>query len=508
MAHGVTMTAELSQAFRGKRQGVEFVLDALAEAFPGEQVKIYGIEGRFLDPAEARERPLEVAAANWAATARFVGRQMADCLLMDIGTTSTDIIPIVAGEPAVLGRTDPERLLSGELIYTGALRTPVEAVARAVPLWGGLCPLAPEGFAVIGDAYLWLGALDARDYSVSPPDGRPATREFAGERIARAVCADAEMLDEEAVGTIARALARGPGLDAYRRAAAGARPAPRARHCGGHGTGRLHRGRGRLPGGARRGAARRPDRRRRANRSGRGRRLAPGRRHRHDVTPLVIKIGGGLLGVPGALDAVCTAVATMGRREAIVVIPGGGPFADAVREVDRAIGLSPDAAHWMAILAMDQYAHLLAGRIAGAVLVEEAGAIAGALATGRVAVLAPSRWLRAADPLPHSWDATSDSVAAFVAGALDARRLVLVKPADVGEAGVDRCFAVVVPAELEVLVLPWNRFAECVTLSPESGPRSTGLRPRRPAGPAATAAWTRSVSPPAAQPDGRPEPDG
>ena len=87
---------------------------------------------------------------------------------------------------------------------------------------------------------------------------------------------------------------------------------------------------------------------------------------------------------------------------------------------------------------MDQYAHLLAERIEGAALVEESGGIAGALAAGRVAVLAPSRWLRAADPLPHSWDATSDSVAAFVAGALDARRLVLVKPAEVGEDGVDR----------------------------------------------------------------------
>ncbi len=119
----------------------------------------------------------------------------------------------------------------------------------------------------------------------------------------------------------------------------------------------------------------------------------------------------------------------MGRREAIVVIPGGGPFADAVREVDRAIGLSPDAAHWMAILAMDQYAHLLAGRIEGATLVEEPGGIAATLGAGRVAVLAPSRWLRAADPLPHSWDATSDSVAAFVAGALDA------KPPGAGETG-------------------------------------------------------------------------
>ena len=88
---------------------------------------------------------------------------------------------------------------------------------------------------------------------------------------------------------------------------------------------------------------------------------------------------------------------------------------------------------------MDQYAHLLAERIDGAALVEEPGAIGGALDAGRIAVLAPSRWLRAADPLPHSWDATSDSVAAFVAGALDARRLVLVKPAEVGSEGVDAC---------------------------------------------------------------------
>jgi aspartokinase-like uncharacterized kinase len=176
--------------------------------------------------------------------------------------------------------------------------------------------------------------------------------------------------------------------------------------------------------------------------------------------PVVLKIGGGLLGVPGALEAVCTAVGAMGRREAIVVVPGGGPFADVVREIDRRTGLSADTAHWMALLAMDQYAHLLAERIGGAVLVEESGAIAGKLAAGRVVVLAPSHWLRAADPLPHSWDATSDSVAAFVAGALDASRLVLVKPAGVGEDGVDRCFQTVVPAGLEVRVVAWDRFAD------------------------------------------------
>ena len=205
--HALTMTAELSQAFRTKREGVAFVLDAFAQAFPGEIVKAYTVDGHFLEPVEARERPLDVAAANWAATARFVGREMPDCLLVDIGTTSTDIIPIVGGEPVALGRTDPERLLRGELVYTGALRTPVEAVARTVPLWGGHCPLAGERFALMGDVYLWVGALDAGDYSVTPPDGRPATREFAGERLARAVCGDAEMVDEDAVGTIARSLA-------------------------------------------------------------------------------------------------------------------------------------------------------------------------------------------------------------------------------------------------------------------------------------------------------------
>jgi (4-(4-[2-(gamma-L-glutamylamino)ethyl]phenoxymethyl)furan-2-yl)methanamine synthase len=205
--HAVTMTAELSQAFRTKRQGVGFVLDALERAFPGEMIRVYSVEGEFLEPAEARDRPLGVAAANWAATARFVGREVGDCLLVDIGTTSTDIIPIVDGEPAAVGRTDPERLLSGELVYTGALRTPVEAVARTVPLWGGHCPLAAERFALMGDVYLWVGALDSADYTVTPPDGRAPTRELAGERLARAVCADAEMLDEDAVGSIARALA-------------------------------------------------------------------------------------------------------------------------------------------------------------------------------------------------------------------------------------------------------------------------------------------------------------
>src|SRR5689334_14152887 len=115
----------------------------------------------------------------------------------------------------------------------------------------------------------------------------------------------------------------------------------------------------------------------------------------------------------------------------------------------------------MAMLGMEQYAHVLAERIP-APLVEEPGAIALALGSAGVAVLAPYRWMRAADALPHSWGATSDSVAAFVAGALDAARLILVKPVDgaPGPGITDDCFDVVKPAGLQCAVLGWQRMVE------------------------------------------------
>ena len=177
---------------------------------------------------------------------------------------------------------------------------------------------------------------------------------------------------------------------------------------------------------------------------------------------VVVKIGGGLSRMAGALDAVAAGLAAAGRRHRIVVVPGGGPFADAVRAFEAQTALSADAAHWMAILAMEQYAHVLAERIAGASMVEEPGAVGAAVGTAGIAVLAPYRWMRAADVLPHTWDATSDSVAAFVAGALDAERLVLIKPADGQREGavVDACFSQVLPRGLPWAAIGWTRAAE------------------------------------------------
>ena len=143
---------------------------------------------------------------------------------------------------------------------------------------------------------------------------------------------------------------------------------------------------------------------------------------------VVVKLGGGMLRHPAVLAPVLAAVGDVARRRRTVVVPGGGPFADAVREADGRFGLSDGAAHWMAVLAMDQCAHLLAERVARGRVVDRRRAVAAALAAAALPVLAPSRWLRAVDPLPHAWSVTSDSIAAWVAGALGARRLVLVKP--------------------------------------------------------------------------------
>jgi len=205
-AHAVTMTAELSQAFRTKWEGVTFILDQVLAAFPDALVRVHTVDGRFISAAAAREAPLAVAASNWAATARRVAQSWPNAILIDVGSTTTDITPIVAGAIAARGRTDPERLREGELVYSGALRTPAEAIAPTVLLRGGPAGVAAEGFAIAGDVHLWRGQLAPGDYSVPTPDGRPATRDFAGERLARVVCADRDMLDEAAISAIADSL--------------------------------------------------------------------------------------------------------------------------------------------------------------------------------------------------------------------------------------------------------------------------------------------------------------
>src|SRR5262249_42742255 len=143
---------------------------------------------------------------------------------------------------------------------------------------------------------------------------------------------------------------------------------------------------------------------------------------------VVVKVGGALLAHGRHFDRTLATIGAASRDRRLLVVPGGGPFADTVRAAGRRIEFSDDAAHWMAVLAMDQYAHPLADRLTGASVTSDRQAIDAAFDAKKLPVLAPFRWLREADPLPHSWDVTSDSIAAWVAGEVGARRLVLIKP--------------------------------------------------------------------------------
>jgi 5-(aminomethyl)-3-furanmethanol phosphate kinase len=139
----------------------------------------------------------------------------------------------------------------------------------------------------------------------------------------------------------------------------------------------------------------------------------------------VVKVGGGLHRGAGdeALRALCRVLGELGERHPLLVVPGGAWFADAVREADRRFALPAATSHHMAVLGMEQFGWLLSELIPGAERSAEARAGA-----GRTTVLLPGAL--ALDRLPASWQVTSDSIAAWVAGEAGAGRLVLVKEVD------------------------------------------------------------------------------
>jgi probable H4MPT-linked C1 transfer pathway protein len=487
-AVALTTTAELSDAFRTKREGVGFVLDAAEAALGGRQLLALTAAGELVSFAEARARALDVAAANWMASALAVAGLHADALMIDVGGTTADVIPIAAGRVAAVGRTDLDRLLAGELVYTGALRTNVAAIAPRVPVRDGWCPVASELFAISADVHLILGHLGPGAYTCATPDGRPASAECARERVARLACADAEQLAAqeidgvaaflhgEQVGQIEAAARRvsgrvGGGLTRGARFEGGPPVVPLgvgaflAREA----AERMGRAIVELPWTAAErdaapaaalaellagraasmdtGASRVVSRAARQPSPGRasaaeGHREPAERRSRAARQPspsrtaalavlTVVKVGGGLAreAGDGALRALCRTIGEAGARHPLLIVPGGAGFADAVREHDRRFGLRAATAHRMAILAMDQFGWLLCDLIPDAVPCPDIASARAAARRGETPVLLPAALL-AGDPLPASWAVTSDSIAAWVAGAAHAARLVLVKPVE------------------------------------------------------------------------------
>jgi probable H4MPT-linked C1 transfer pathway protein len=203
----LTMTAELCDCYPTKAIGVRSVLDATEVALQGRPVAVWGVDGRFHAVEEVRDSPAIAAAANWLALATSAARLIppGPGLLIDVGSTTTDLIPVLDGRPAARGRTDTERLQTGELVYAGVRRTPLCAVVRELPFRGEPTGLMAELFASTLDVYLTLGEIPSDPGDLSTADGRPATADAAVDRLARMVGADRDGFHSDDAFAFARA---------------------------------------------------------------------------------------------------------------------------------------------------------------------------------------------------------------------------------------------------------------------------------------------------------------
>ena len=191
----VTMTGELADCFVTKAKGVAAILDAVENAAHGRDVQVYLCDGRFVTPQAARAEALLAGASNWHLLAAYAVRFCATFpgLLIDVGSTTCDLIPVGPAGPTASGNTDPERLAAGELVYTGIERSPVCAIVSELSWRGAPCSVAQELFATTRDAYLLLDELAEEPGNRDTADGRSRTKTNAHARLARSICADTTM---------------------------------------------------------------------------------------------------------------------------------------------------------------------------------------------------------------------------------------------------------------------------------------------------------------------------
>lgn len=237
-----TMTGEIADCYASRAAGVAHIVESLVAAARGRagEVAIYLVDGRLVTPAEAIATPLLTAASNWHALARLAVAHApaARSFLVDIGSTTTDIVPLVDGAPAPLERDDAGRMRTGELVYTGVERTPLATLVRVLSHRGVQRPVAAERFADSRDAWLLVGGLPEDLADRDTADGAPATREAARIRLARTMLvepagfspADAVAAAERCVDVQARRVAA-----ALRRVAAAAGWQPGGIVLSGHG---------------------------------------------------------------------------------------------------------------------------------------------------------------------------------------------------------------------------------------------------------------------------------
>lgn len=189
--HAVTMTGELSDVFLSRAAGVAYLTGLMRKKI-GEDTLFYSLSEGLVGADRVRGVWQDVASANWHVSAAFAATREAHGLLVDIGSTTTDLIPLNDGMPRAIGKTDGERMTEGELIYAGVVRTPVIAVAQEAPFKGRLQGIAGERFATMADVYRLTGELpeDADPYGTA--DGQGKSLDESAARLARMLGRDTD----------------------------------------------------------------------------------------------------------------------------------------------------------------------------------------------------------------------------------------------------------------------------------------------------------------------------
>jgi hypothetical protein len=191
----VVMSGELADGFFNKSEGISFIVNAVRKTFP--DAIFYGTDAKFHTQACSK-----LAAANWLASVDFLRQKYPNGMMLDIGSTTADIVPFGQFEK-LMHMTDTLRLQAGYLVYTGMLRTPVATLANSAEIHGVPTPFSTEYFACSGDVHYVLGHIGAEEYSSAPPDGKNVSREACLRRLARTVCADLEEIGEDGAVKIA-----------------------------------------------------------------------------------------------------------------------------------------------------------------------------------------------------------------------------------------------------------------------------------------------------------------
>lgn len=208
----VTMTGELADCFHTRREGVAVILNQLEHAVAPKQLHIYAVGNRWLTVPEAISDPWSVAASNWYALGTWLAHWLPTehavypQLIVDIGSTTVDIIPLKLTQqcgPDTPARTDRDRLTLAQLVYSGMQRTPVAAILKTLKVNNQLCSVMAERFATSDDAYLSLNLVEEDPRDCDTADGRSRTCFHARARLARMVGEDIETLSVEAINSIA-----------------------------------------------------------------------------------------------------------------------------------------------------------------------------------------------------------------------------------------------------------------------------------------------------------------